>query len=96
VELRQNHQISLRRAQLVRKFPGWFALKIPMLCQKTLHLADILLSLDRARRVHQQAGRVHDGSRAVEELGLQIHDVLERPRRYPPPGIGVASDGAGA
>jgi hypothetical protein len=95
VELRQNQQISLGRAQLGREIPGWFAMKIPMRCQKMLDLADILLPLDGARRVHQQASRFHYGSCAVEELGLEIHDVPQRLRRYPPPGIGVTGDGAG-
>jgi len=34
--------------------------------------------------VHQQAARIHYGSGAVEELGLEIHDVPQRLRRYPP------------
>src|SRR6202048_3980547 len=50
----------------------------------------------RAGDVGDPAARLYQGSGAVQHLDLVLQPHLERPREYPPFGVGIAAPGAGS
>src|SRR4051812_41632848 len=76
----------------------WRCLERParMLGEKLLDLLVVLLELERAGAVDEQAARSNDGCGAAQDAALDGRHHGEVARLQPPARIGVAPEGAGA